>query len=121
MMLDEHDEAEMKDIGTRMGGFTSADKKKMIAIAMKTEAGCEMLKKNFRKYMPPQFADAIAHVMDGNLSPEQVDQFVEDGVLDAMSDGRYTADDARRLLRTDCEDKLSKADIDELKRKMDGR
>lgn len=70
----------------------------MMATCMKTAEGRELLKAMFRKYNAPEVAESLCRLVDGEIRPEEADDEIEDGVLDALSAGIYDTDDAELLL-----------------------
>jgi hypothetical protein len=111
--MDEHDHAEMTEMGTRMGNHTFEDKCDMMRIGMKTPEGRATLKRIMAKYTPPEIQDAYDKFIDGEITTDvELRQIIEDNVLQAVSEGRWTEEDAGKVLRYD--GSIDRAAVDDL-------
>jgi hypothetical protein len=96
--MSKRDREKLREINNR-DELTLDDKVEIFLIAMSSEEGKALFKEKMLDGMPPELRDAYVSFIDGKT--EDFGQAIEDNVLDAVSEGRWSAEDAGSVLRFD--------------------
>lgn len=93
-----------------MREFTDDEKMDILDLAMSSKKGREILKRAIAESSVSELSGPCMRFIDGDISSvEGLSDEIEDNVLEAVSEGRWSASDADMVLNP--EKRLSKEDV----------